>query len=520
MDLFTSTHSAMGMRGVPLAARMRPTGVDEVVGQKHLLADNSPLRAVLSADRTSTSVVLWGPPGTGKTTLARVIANSAGALFEELTAVSATVKDVRAVINSARARKETGGSATVLFVDEVHRFSKTQQDALLPAVENGWITLVGATTENPSFAVIPALLSRSLVLPLHPLADEDVTVLVNRAIEHEQGLAGDVQVADDARSHLIRLAGGDARRALTLLEAAAIAVLARQDERNGAGSAESTSEGAGPFDDSAQQRSPDGRPDEAGRDDLDRDAADREAEGKPGDNSQNPTIVLADIESASMHAAPRYDRAGDRHYDVASALIKSLRGSDVDAALHYLAVMIEAGEDPRFIARRLMILASEDIGMADPSALTVATSAHTAVSSIGMPEARIILAQATIHLALAPKSNAAYRAIDSALADVRAGITGPVPDQLRDASTKSARADGAGRGYVYPHHEQIGVAVQQYAPDAAAGAVYYEPTTRGAEARAAEAVQRLRAILRGRQSRSDQVESRSEQVESRSDQVE
>lgn len=500
MDLFTSSHSQTGLGSVPLAARMRPAGIDDVVGQRHLLADASPLRAVLSADRASTSVILWGPPGTGKTTLARVIANSAGARFEELTAVSATVKDVRSVIHSARVQKETGGSTTVLFIDEVHRFSKTQQDALLPAVENGWITLVGATTENPSFSVIPALLSRSLVLPLHSLEVDDVSVLVSRAIEHETGLGGAVRIQDDAQDHLIRLAGGDARRALTLLEAAAVSVLARATDPDETGSSEDTLETPGPFDDSASQRRPDRMDQDAGRDVVGRNVVDQQVAAKAGDGAQNPTIVLADIESASMHAAPRYDRAGSRHYDVASALIKSLRGSDVDAALHYLAVMIEAGEDPRFIARRLMILASEDIGMADPSALTVATAAHTAVSSIGMPEARIILAQATIHLALAPKSNAAYRAIDAALAAVRSGATGPVPDHLRDGSTKSARADGAGRGYIYPHDEQIGVAAQQYAPDSAANAVYYEPTTRGAEARATDAVRRLRAILHDRKS--------------------
>ena len=495
MDLFTSSRSQMGLRGVPLAARMRPVGVDDVVGQRHLLADTSPLRAVLSSDQSSTSVILWGPPGTGKTTLARVIANSAGALFEELTAVSATVKDVRAIISGARARKETGGSATVLFVDEVHRFSKTQQDALLPAVENGWITLVGATTENPSFAVIPALLSRSLVLPLHSLEADDLSALVNRAIDHEMGLAGSVRIAEDAQDHLIRLAGGDARRALTLLEAAAVAVLARSDHQDSAGPEQAKPAAVGPFDDPAARPERAVSSGDAGEVDNGHELA-----GKPKNGSLEPTIVLADVESAAMHAAPRYDRAGDRHYDVASALIKSLRGSDVDAALHYLAVMVEAGEDPRFIARRLVILASEDIGMADPSSLTVATAAHTAVSSIGMPEARIILAQATIHLALAPKSNAAYRAIDAALADVRAGNTGPVPDHLRDASTKSARADGAGNGYIYPHNEKIGVAVQQYAPDAASGAIYYEPTTRGAEARASESVRRLRALLHGRQS--------------------
>ncbi|MCH9815454.1 MAG: replication-associated recombination protein A [Actinomycetia bacterium] len=428
---------------------MRPASIDEVVGQEQLLTPNSPLRALLTGAGSQTSVILWGPPGTGKTTLARVIANSVAAEFVELSAVSATVKDVRAVIASAQLRKETVQGATVLFIDEVHRFSKTQQDALLPAVENGWVTLVGATTENPSFAVIPALLSRSLVLPLKSLSDAEIGRIVDRALAEDQGLAQQVSLAPDAREHLIRLAGGDARRALTILGAVA-------------GNAPKADPSAGPFDEPSR------------------------AAGSVG---------LADVEAAALTAAPRYDRAGDRHYDVTSALIKSVRGSDVDAALHYLAIMVVAGEDPRFIARRLMILASEDIGMADPSALTVATSAHTAVSTIGLPEARIILAQAVIHLALAPKSNAAYQAIDAAIADVRAGRTGSVPDHLRDGSTKSARDAGAAHGYLYPHDLPTGIGPQQYAPDPVVGRRYYQPTLRGAEQRAAEALRKIRAIL-------------------------
>lgn len=534
MDLFTSSGAGASRAQLPLAARMRPTTVEQIVGQQHVLADSSPLYALLSAGQIGSSVVLWGPPGTGKTTLARVIANSSGAEFTELSAVSATVKDVRAVIKTARLQRETTGSQTVLFIDEVHRFSKTQQDALLPAVENGWITLVGATTENPSFSVIPALLSRSLVLPLHPLSAEDLATVVERALTDENGLAGQVVIEQDASNHLIRLAGGDARRALTLLETAAGAVLARSQTGSTVGgervaspavNADSGLIDQGPFDESPVtgpvepgpfDESPVAGPIEPGPLDeptvtgpnqpgpFDESPVAKAAMGKTSatdsttaEPAATSIISLRDVESASMHAAPRYDRAGDRHYDVASALIKSLRGSDVDAALHYLAVMIEAGEDPRFIARRLMILASEDIGMADPSALSVTTAAHTAVSSIGLPEARIILAQATVHLALAPKSNAVYKAIDAALADVRAGKTGPVPDQLRDASTKSARDDGAGSGYRYPHDEDSGVAVQQYAPTAAASSIYYHPTTRGAEARAADSARRLRAILRG-----------------------
>jgi len=422
----------------PLAARLRPTDIDEVVGQEALTGEQSPLRSLLR-NGTGSSVILWGPPGTGKTTLARVIAESTGAEFVELSAVSATVKDVRAVIESARLAAGTGATAPVLFIDEIHRFSKTQQDALLPAVEDGLVILVGATTENPSFAVIPALLSRSLVLPLEPLSDEDVATLVERALNDERGLAQAYQLDQDAADFIVRLAGGDARRALTMLEAAA--ATARHD------------------------------PDAPG------------------------SITVAMVESAAASGAPLYDRAGTRHYDVASAFIKSLRGSDVNAALHYLAVMVVAGEDPRFIARRMMILASEDIGMADPTALVTATAAHTAASHVGLPEASIILAQAVVHLALAPKSNAVYRAIGAAIEDVRAGRTGDVPLALRDGSTKSARSKGAGKGYRYPHDNPAGVLSQQYAPDAVNGRVYYEPTSHGAEARWAETYAKIERLL-------------------------
>ncbi len=419
--------------GAPLAARMRPDSLAEVVGQQHVVGEGTPLAGLL-AGGPGASVILWGPPGTGKTTLARLIASGRGAAFRELSAVSATIKDVRAVIESARNDQEMHGRRTVLFIDEVHRFSKTQQDALLPAVENGWVTLVGATTENPSFAVIPALLSRSILVPLRPLTEVDLALVVDRALSDTRGLGGRVHVDPEAVDLIIRMSGGDARRALTLLEVAA------------------------------------------------------------GDRH---TVSLADVESAVQQSAPRYDRAGDRHYDVTSALIKSIRGSDVDAALHYLAIMIAAGEDPRFITRRLVILASEDIGLADHSSLLVATAAHEAVSFIGLPESAYPLAHAVIHMSLAPKSNSVKRAIGAALEDVRAGRTGPVPPALRDASTSSSRKEGAGRGYRYPHEDPAGVVKQQYIPDAALASHYYEPSTHGAEERAAAAAERLRAIVRG-----------------------
>ena len=427
-----------GHGSAPLAVRMRPRALDELVGQQHLLAPGSPLRRLVEGDQPM-SLLLWGPPGTGKTTIAAIVSRQTDRVFVEVSAVAAGVKEVRAAIDAARARLAASGQETVLFVDEVHRFTKAQQDALLPGVENRWVTLVAATTENPFFSVISPLLSRSLLLTLEPLTDDDVREVLVAAISDPRGLDGAVAVDGDALDHLVRLAGGDARRSLTYLEAAAGAAV---------------SQGSG-------------------------------------------LVDLATTEKAVDRAAVRYDRQGDQHYDVTSAFIKSIRGSDADAALHYLARMIEAGEDPRFIARRLVILASEDIGLADPTALTTAVAAAQAVQLIGLPEARLNLAQATIALAVAPKSNAVIKAIDAAAADVRAGKIGPVPAHLRDSHYPGAKKLAHGKGYRYAHDEPYGVAEQQYAPDVVTDAEYYQPTSLGAEAAVRERWERIRRIVRG-----------------------
>src|SRR5690625_3580721 len=472
----------------PLAVRMRPANLDEVVGQQHLLTPGSPLRRLVAEREPGSpagpaSVVLWGPPGTGKTTLAYLVARASDRRFVELSAVTAGVKDVRAVVEEARRHLATGGAETVLFVDEVHRFSRTQQDALLPSVENRWVTLIAATTENPSFTVVSPLLSRSLLLTLQPLEDDDIVAVLNRAVGDERGLAGKVELTPEALDHLVRMASGDARRALTVLEAAAGTVLEAVHEELAADDGEAA--------DGLSENAPDS--DEPGDDEPDEDDPDsgEAAEEDPA------AITVADVERAADVAAVRYDRAGDQHYDVASALIKSIRGSDVDATLHYLARMIAAGEDPRFIARRLVISASEDIGMADPSALQTAVAAMQAVSFIGMPEARIVLSQAAVHLALAPKSNAAYIAIDAALADVRAGKAGAVPAHLRDTHYSGAKKLGHGQDYKYAHSYPHGIASQQYLPDELVGAEYYEPTDRGFERDLSARIERVRKILRG-----------------------
>ena len=469
--------SGPGLRSgaTPLAVRMRPTSLDEVAGQRHLLTPGSPLVA-LAGDRSgesgSVSVILWGPPGTGKTTLAQAIARSSGRKFVELSAVTAGVRDVRQVMEEARASRDLYGLSTVLFLDEIHRFTKAQQDALLPGVENGWVILVAATTENPSFSVISPLLSRSLLLTLELLTDDDLGVLVDRAVSDPRGLAGKVALDPEARAAIIRLASGDARRALTALEAAAVA---------------------------AVQSVPAAETAEAGDDAEDGDAVDETAAGDETDAAASaaPVITTDIVARAVDRALLRYDRNGDEHYDVISAFIKSVRGSDVDASLHYLARMIEAGEDARFIARRIIVLASEDIGLADPSALGVAVAAADAVAFIGMPEGRIPLAQAVVHLATAPKSNAAYLGIDRAIADVREGKAGRVPKHLRDAHYPGAKRLGHGKGYKYPHNDEIGVVAQEYLPDSLRGAVYYEPTEHGNEREVSARLAKLRRIVRG-----------------------
>ena len=419
----------------PLAVRMRPAALEEVVGQAHLLGPGSPLRRLVEGTGAA-SVILYGPPGTGKTTLASLISRATGRRFEALSALTAGVKEVRAVVENAR-QALLRGQQTVLFIDEVHRFSKTQQDALLAAVENRVVLLVAATTENPSFSVVAPLLSRSLILQLQPLTPDDIRAVVRRAVADPRGLGAALVIEDDAVELLVKLSAGDARRALTALEVAAETAAA---------------------DDGA--------------------------------------VTVQTVEQSLDQAAVRYDRDGDQHYDVISAFIKSIRGSDVDAALHYLARMLVAGEDPRFVARRLVILASEDIGMADPTALLIAVAAAQTVALIGMPEAQLTLAHATVHLATAPKSNAVTTALGSAMGDVRAGKAGLVPAHLRDGHYSGAAQLGHAQGYRYPHDDPDGVVAQQYPPDEIADLDYYRPTTHGAEREIAGRLDKLRAIIR------------------------
>ena len=474
-------HSSRSASRAPLAVRMRPRTIDEVLGQDHLLTPGAPLR-VLAGENAGpagpSSVILYGPPGTGKTTLAHVIARAPGRKFVELSAITAGVKDVRAVMDQALLDRDMYGTTTVLFLDEIHRFTKAQQDALLPGVENRWVILVAATTENPSFSIISPLLSRSLLLRVHSLEQSDIEHLIDRALADPRGFGGAAVIDEDARAHLAAVSGGDARRSLTSLEAAA-AIAFSEAEQASVDSAISTEDSA----EVAHSADPANSADPA---------------GEKGPESAAPVrITLAHATEAVDRAAIRYDRSGDQHYDVVSAFIKSMRGSDADAAVHYLARMLEGGEDPRFVARRIMILASEDIGLADPQALQVATAAAQSVALVGMPEARIILSQAVIYCALAPKSNAAYNAINRAIADVRAGASGQVPVHLRDGHYAGAKQFGHGEGYIYAHDAPGHVAAQQYLPDTLRGTVYYEPTQHGFERTLTERRERIRRILDG-----------------------
>jgi putative ATPase len=421
MDLFDSQGTDALARRAPLAERLRPASLDEVVGQDHLTGPGGPLRAAIERGRVG-AIILWGPPGTGKTTLARALAGQLDEEFVPLSAVTSGVKDLRDAMDAARELLKYEGRGTIVFVDEVHRFNKTQQDALLPAVEEGLVDFVGATTENPSFEVTAPLLSRSRVLRFGPLSEKDLRRLLQRGRE-----ALGVEVSPEAEDYLLELSGGDGRRLLNALEVAASGV-----ER----------------------------------------------------------VEVSDVEGAVGERSLRYGR--EEHYDVISAFIKSVRGGDPDAALHYLARMIEAGEDPVFMARRLVILASEDVGNADPHALPLAMAAAQAVGLVGMPEGRIPLAQATTYLASAPKSNASYKAINEALAEVRGGRTPEVPMRLRNAPTGLMKEEGYGAGYRYAHDDEPEGMNQRYLPGELAGRVYYEPKERGEEAEIKERLDRWR----------------------------
>jgi putative ATPase len=448
MDLFSERADRLGDQEAPLAARMRPRTLEEFVGQSHVLGPHSALRALIEADELR-SVILWGPAGTGKTSLAHIIANATRSHFEELSATSAGVKDVRAVLAAARERLGALGRRSILFIDEIHRFNKGQQDALLPGVEDRTVVLVGATTENPFFTVNAPLMSRSLLFRLEPLGTGELETIVTRALaDPERGLGGQgLTLDDDALAHLVDRADGDARHALNALEAAALVVTAKPGGSGG----------------------PRGGPPE----------------------SRATRITLADIEDALQRPRVTYDRAGDQHYDVASAFIKSIRGSDPDAALHYLARMLVAGEDPRFIARRLVISASEDVGLADPQALPVAVAAFQALEFVGLPEARLNLAEAVVYLALAPKSNSAYAALGEATRELEEARPGRVPSHLQSASYPGERKLGIGVGYVYPHDHPDHWVAQRYLPEGLRGG-YYRPSDQGQEARLAEAWRRRR----------------------------
>ncbi len=437
MDLFDYAREQASKQEGPLAARMRPRNLDEIAGQQAVLGPGRLLRRAIEADQLG-SIILYGPPGTGKTTIAKVIAATTRRHFEQLNAVSSGVGDIRKLVDEARQRQGMYGKRTILFVDEIHRWSKSQQDALLPFVEEGLITLIGATTENPFFEVNPALVSRSRVFRLEPLSDEDVAGLLRRALtDRERGLGGlAVELEPSALEHLVRVAGGDARSALNAMELAVTTT-------------------------------------EPGPDGVRR-------------------ITLDVAEESIQKRAIRYDKSGDNHYDTISAFIKSMRGSDPDAALYWLARMIYGGEDPLFIARRIVICAAEDVGLADPQALVVANAAMLAVERLGLPEGRIPLAEAAVYVAAAPKSNAAYMGINEALAAVEETAIQGVPVHLRDASYKGAARLGHGQGYKYAHDYPGHHVQQQYLPDEMVGRRFYRPTAEGVEARIGQRLGRLR----------------------------
>jgi putative ATPase len=414
-DLFSDAASARLSDLAPLAMRLRPATLEDFVGQEQVLGEGSALRLAIAEDRVG-SMILYGPPGSGKTTLARIVAHTTGALFEELSAVSATVKDVREVLASARERLGASGQRTILFLDEIHRFNKAQQDALLPAVEEGLVTLIGATTENPYFEVNSALLSRTQIYELEPLSEPELEEIARRG-----AAASGIDVPDELVALIARRAGGDARNAYNILELAAQTA---------------------------------------------------EAEGR--------SLTAEHVEDAARKRPLVYDKGGDAHYDFISAFIKSMRGSDPDASVYYLAVMLEGGEDPRFIARRMIVLASEDIGNADPRALQVAVAAAQAVEHVGLPEARLNLSQAAIYLARAPKSNASYLAIKEATQDVREHGQLRPPDELRDAHYYGAKKLGRGQGYVYPHSDPAGFEFD-HLPEELRGRTYYKPSGAGEE---------------------------------------
>ena len=435
MTLFDHRRKEIARRSAPLSARMRPESLDQILGQTHILGEGKVLRRAIETDRVP-SLILWGPPGTGKTTIARVIASVTQSYFESISAVNAGVRDIRTAVQAARERSGMEGRPTIIFVDEIHRFNKSQQDALLPDVEEGTVTLIGATTENPSFEVIGPLLSRARVFRLESLSDEDISALIDRALTDPELRAGEPEAMlnDEARALLVRVANGDARHGLDSLE---LAVASTEPSEDGV-----------------------------------------------------RLVTIETVENAVQQQS-RYDKTGDLHYDTISAFIKTIRGSDPDAALYWLARMLDAGEDLMFIARRLVIASAEDVGLADPQAIRVAVAAQQAVHLIGMPEARIILAEATVYLASAPKSNSAYMAINKALADVRDTRNDPVPIHLRNAPTKLMKDMGHGEGYKYSHDFEDNFAAMENRPENVRGHRYYEPGDQGFEPRISDRLRRL-----------------------------